>query len=312
MKLNAKKLITLVLTAAIALSGAMLDQTIVASATTIDGMEVTKIIPDSTMTLKLGDTKRLALIGTTSDGKEMNVTSQYTWSSSNTNVVSIVKIDPTCDSPDYFKIYVSDKGTAVITGTPVNPANRTMKMTITVEGSKMTNAQKNCKKHAWKTTKKPTCERTGIKTCTKCKLQISMPKTSHKYVTNLITEQVDDEVYWLLTCTRSSCGDMERCTERKSQDYTCVHFCGFQIDARDYGNDPDHAVNAMFAHWQNDCKRDNEDELLDNAFRGGTYDDTTVHIGHLEDYTVKQCKYCGKEKAGTKKVIKVHDEVITN
>ena len=59
MKLNAKKLITLVLTAAIALSGAMLDQTIVASATTIDGMEVTKIIPDSTMTLKLGDTKRL-------------------------------------------------------------------------------------------------------------------------------------------------------------------------------------------------------------------------------------------------------------
>ncbi len=60
MKLNAKKLITLVLTAAIALSGAMLDQTIVASATTIDGMEVTKIIPDSTMTLKLGDTKRLA------------------------------------------------------------------------------------------------------------------------------------------------------------------------------------------------------------------------------------------------------------
>ena len=70
MKLNAKKLITLVLTAAIALSGAMLDQTIVASATTIDGMEVTKIIPDSTMTLKLGDTKRLALIGTTSDANK--------------------------------------------------------------------------------------------------------------------------------------------------------------------------------------------------------------------------------------------------
>ena len=57
-----------------------------------------------------------------------------------------------------------------------------------------------------------------------------------------------------------------------------------------------------------DCKRDNEDELFDNAFRGGAYDDTTVHIGHLEDYTIKQCKYCGKEKAGTKKVIKVHDE----
>ncbi len=57
MKLNAKKIVTLVLTAAITLSGAMPDQTIVASATTIDGMEVTKIIPDSTMTLKLGAPK---------------------------------------------------------------------------------------------------------------------------------------------------------------------------------------------------------------------------------------------------------------
>ncbi len=158
----------------------------------------------------------------------MNVTSQYTWSSSNTNVVSIVKIDPTCDSPDYFKVYVSDKGTAVITGTPVNPANRTMKMTITVEGSKMTKAQKNCKKHAWKTTKKPTCERTGIKTCTKCKLQKSMPKTSHKYETNMATEQVDDEVYWLLTCTSTSCGNDLTCTERPSPDSVCVHFCGFR------------------------------------------------------------------------------------
>ena len=172
----------------------------------------------------------------------------------------------------------------------------------------MTKAQKNCKKHAWKTTKKPTCERTGIKTCTKCKLQKSMPKTSHKYETNLITEQVDDEVYWVLTCTNSSCGHILTCPERPSPDSVCVHFCGFQIDARDYGNDPKRAEGAMRKHWENDCKRDNEDELVEGAFKSGTYDDTTVHIGHLEDYTVKQCKYCGKEKAGTKKVIKVHDE----
>lgn len=116
----------------------------------------------------------------------------------------------------------------------------------------------------------------------------------------------DDEVYWLLTCTSTSCGNDLTCTERPSPDSTCVHFCGFQIDARDYGNDPNRAVNAMFAHWQNDCKR--ASEISEDTFRGGAYDDTTVHIGHLEDYTVKQCKYCGKEKAGTKKVIKVHDE----
>ena len=305
---NLKTIITCILIACIMLTGIGLDNTVIANATTINGQEITKFKPDGTMTLKLGDTKRLALIGTTSDGKEMNVTSQFTWASSNENVVSIVKADPLSDSPDYFIIYVSGKGTAVITGTPVNPANRTMQMTITVEGSKMTKAQKNCKKHVWKVTKKATCERTGIKTCTKCKLQKSIAKTSHKYETVTCTEQVDDEVYVILTCTNCSCGDEDNCPTNPNPGYsTCAHFCGYQIDSRDYPN-VNAAIDAMRMHQMTDCKRDNEDDLVDNAFKGGTYDDTTVHISHLEDYTVKQCKYCGKEKAGTKKVIKVHPE----
>lgn len=305
---NLKTIITCILIAAILITGIGLDNTVVANATTINGQEITKFKPDGTMTLKLGDTKRLALIGTTSDGKEMNVTSQFTWTSSNENVVSIIKADPLSDSPDYFIIYVSGKGTAVITGTPANPANRTMQMTITVEGSKMTKAQKNCKKHVWKVTKKATCKRTGIKTCTKCKLQKSIAKTSHKYETVTRTEHVDDEVYVILTCTNCSCGDEDNCPTNPNPGYsTCAHFCGYQIDSRDYPS-VDAAIDAMRAHQMTDCKRDNEDELADNAFKGGTYDDTTVHIGHLEDYTVKQCKYCGKEKKGTKKVIKVHTE----
>lgn len=305
---NLKTIITCILIAAILITGIGLDNTVVANATTINGQEITKFKPDGTMILKLGDTKRLALIGTTSDGKEMNVTSQFTWTSSNENVVSIIKADPLSDSPDYFIIYVSGKGTAVITGTPANPANRTMQMTITVEGSKMTKAQKNCKKHVWKVTKKATCKRTGIKTCTKCKLQKSIAKTSHKYETVTRTEHVDDEVYVILTCTNCSCGDEDNCPTNPNPGYsTCAHFCGYQIDSRDYPS-VDAAIDAMRAHQMTDCKRDNEDELADNAFKGGTYDDTTVHIGHLEDYTVKQCKYCGKEKKGTKKVIKVHTE----
>ena len=304
---NLKTIITCILIAAILITGIGLDNTVVANATTINGQEITKFKPDGTMTLKLGDTKRLALIGTTSDGKEMNVTSQFTWTSSNENVVSIIKADPLSDSPDYFIIYVSGKGTAVITGTPANPANRTMQMTITVEGSKMTKAQKNCKKHVWKVTKKATCKRTGIKTCTTCKLQKSIAKTSHKYETVTCTEQVDDEVYMVLTCTRTSCGHELTCPTYNPQTGTCAHFCGYQIDSRDYPN-AKAAIDAMHMHHMYDCKRDNEDELADNAFKGGTYDDTTVHIGHLEDYTVKQCKYCGKEKKGTKKVIKVHTE----
>lgn len=307
---NLKTIITCILVACIMLTGIGLDNTVIANAITINGQEITKFKPNGTMTLKLGDTKRLALIGTTSDGKEMNVTSQFTWASSNENIVSIVKANPLSDSPDYFIIYVSGKGTAVITGTPVNPANRTMQMTITVEGSKMTKAQKNCKKHVWKVTKKATCKRTGIKTCTKCKLQKSIAKTSHKYKTVTCTEQVDDEVYVILTCTRSSCGHMDTCPTNPDPGHAvCAHFCGYQIDSRDYPS-VDAAIDAMRAHQMTDCKRDNEDELVDNAFKGGTYDDTTVHIGHLEDYTVKQCKYCGKEKKGTKKVIKVHTEVV--
>lgn len=310
MRKTLRQIITTVLAAAILITGSSFCGTVTANATTINGQEITKFKPDGTMTLKLGDTKRLALIGTTSDGKEMNVTSQFTWTSSNETVVSIIKMDPLFDSPDYFKIYVSGKGTAVITGTPVNPANRTMQMTITVEGSKMTKAQKNCKKHVWKVTKKATCKRTGIKTCTKCKLQKSIAKTSHKYETVTCTEQVDDEVYVILTCTRSSCGHMDTCPTNPDPGHAvCAHFCGYQIDSRDYPS-VDAAIDAMRAHQMTDCKRDNEDDLVDNAFKGGTYDDTTVHIGHLEDYTVKQCKYCGKEKKGTKKVIKVHTEVV--
>lgn len=310
MRKTLRQIITTVLAASILITGSSFCGTVTANATTINGQEITKFKPNGTMTLKLGDTKRLALIGTTSDGKEMNVTSQFTWASSNENVVSIVKMNPAFDSPDYFKIYVSGKGTAIITGTPVNPANRTMQMTITIEGSKMTKAQKNCKKHVWKVTKKATCKRTGIKTCTKCKLQKSIAKTSHKYVTKTLTEQVDDEVYVILTCTNCSCGDEDNCPTNPNPGYsTCAHFCGYQIDSRDYPN-VNAAIDAMRAHQMTDCKRDNEDDLVDNAFKGGTYDDTTVHIGHLEDYTVKQCKYCGKEKAGTKKVIKVHTEVV--
>lgn len=310
---NLKTIITCILIACIMLTGIGLDNTVVANATTINGQEITKFKPDGTMTLKLGDTKRLALIGTTSDGKEMNVTSQFTWTSSNENVVSIIKADPLSDSPDYFIIYVSDKGTAVITGTPANPANRTMQMTITVEGSKMTKAQKNCKKHVWKVTKKATCERTGIKVCKKCKLQKSIAKTSHKYETVTCTEQVDDEVYMILTCMISSCGDMDNCPTNPNPGYaTCAHVCNYQIDSRDYPN-AQAATDAMYAHQlTSDCKgwKDYGDEILNLALNGGNHDQTTRHIGHLEDYTVKQCKYCGKAKKGTKKVIKVHTEVV--
>lgn len=308
MKNSIKTIITSILVAAILITGISFDTSITANATTINGQEITKFIPNGTMTLKLGDTKRLALIGTTSDGKEMNVTSQFTWTSSNENVVSIVKMDPGFDSPDYFKIYVSGKGTAVITGTSVNPANKTMQMTITVEGSKMTKAQKNCKKHTWKITKKATCKRTGVKVCTKCKLQKSVKKTSHKYVTAAGTEMVDDEIYVIYRCTRSSCGHMDTCPTNPNPGYaTCAHFCGYEIDSRNYPTLQD-AIHAMYDHHLYDCKRDNEDELTDNAARGGSYEDVTVHIAHREDYTIKQCKYCGKEKAGTKKTIKVYPE----
>lgn len=291
-----KKFITCMLIAAIAITGISLDTAVTASATTINGQEITKFKPDGTMTLKLGDTKRLALIGTTPTGEERNVTSQFTWTSSNENVVSIVKLDPLSDSPDYFMIRVNDKGTAVITGTPANPANRTMQMTIKVAGSKMTKAQKNCKKHAWKVTKQPTCQRNGIKTCKKCKLQKSVAKTSHKYVTRTVTEEVEDEVYLLLTCTNSSCGDMDACpTNPASGQATCAHFCGYQIDGRDYPT-AHAAIEAMWTHQMYDCKRDNEDELVENVLGGGSYDDTTIHVTHTETHEVKECKYCNKRK----------------
>lgn len=147
---NAKKLITLVLTAAIALTG-ILTETITADAAimTYDDdntdMEDARLLKNTTVTMTVGDTKMINITkpyGT--NNKTMDLTDAYSWSSSDESVVSMRRewaINfATVLELTHCVIKAEKPGTAVITG--VN--NRTgdiASFTVTVQAPKVTAKQ---------------------------------------------------------------------------------------------------------------------------------------------------------------------------
>ena len=162
-----KKIVTLVLTAAIALSGA-LTSPITADAVVFnpDGtkpnLQNIYDIENTNISMKVGDTKGFELMQHY-DGYSIDKTDTCDWTTSDASVVSLTKTyRPTSPNKVFFFTLKAEKtGTATITGTGL-VTGKTISFTVTVK------VQLQSRSHAsiiWKTTKKATCLRSGVKTC---------------------------------------------------------------------------------------------------------------------------------------------------
>lgn len=302
MKLNAKKIVTLVLTAAIALSGISLNTSVTAHAATA----VSDVQKWGTITMKPGDTKKV--IVKDKDGKD--ITTQYKWSSSDNSVVKVnMDFVSQSDYTECLELIAAGSGTATLTGSPVGLSYASTELTVTVKMAGPTAKQKKCK-HSFKVTKKATCERAGVKTCKKCKLQKSIKMTSHKYVNTTVKTTEYDGFEYIVLCSGCDCPDTFECP-KFTQGIECDTKCDYTIvittkaragviaypyhyDEVLYLEDYDslwdstqHAADKVMYHAMYDLKSDTH----------GAYEDFEYLYGeHEVTKTVKACTYCGKYK----------------
>lgn len=233
MKHALKSIVTMLLMLAIELTGIGMDAVTVNAALINE-----RFTPNgSTTLLEPEDTKNINLIVIDDFGYEVNLTNSYEWTSSDESIVS-VKVTHYFDSKeDYVTLTANKTGTATITATfkptssaIMSNAYQTASMTVTVDGPKaplMTAKQKKCR-HAYKVTRKATCERTGMNTCKKCKWQVETKKAAHKWVKESWYEEMNTKEYAFIYCTGHDCGDYRlnylECCEKYGD---CPHACNW-------------------------------------------------------------------------------------
>ena len=229
MRKTLKQIITAILAAAILITGISPGSTMTAhAATTVENFK-----QNGEATMKPGDVKKLLVMD--KSGKDLVET--YKWSSSDSSILK-VESDFVDDSVDFTCcVYVTalKNGTATITGKSIY-GYQPLTMTVNVQLAKATAKQKKCK-HTWKTTKKATCERTGIKTCKKCKLQESIAKKAHTWTEKTVYTQ---ECWHIIHCNVCSCYEDPELYE-KCQNGHCSTQCTLKVkveDYRDYKNMP--------------------------------------------------------------------------
>lgn len=203
MKRKLKTVVGAMLTLAVALTNATLNN-ITAEAKVVNyqkdrtGMENIVDLNGTTVTMKVGDTKKVDLIEE-SDDYSIDSTKRYAWASSDETIVSMQRAWDISTAETYEVSHVIIKaekpGTATITATPVTTKGETVSFTVKVKAPKVTAKQKKCK-HKWKTTKKATCLESGMKTCKKCKMQKVITKTEHTFATE--SKEKNDYKYYIV------------------------------------------------------------------------------------------------------------------
>ena len=306
MKNNLKTIITCILVAAILITGINTGEAITVNAATT----ASYVQKWGTVTMKPGDTKKV--IVTDTDGND--ITTKYKWTSSDKSIVK-VNMDFVIQSEitECLELVVAGSGTVTLTGKAVSLLEeyQTIQLTVTVKMAGPTAKQKKCK-HSWKITKKATCERAGVKTCKKCKLQQSIKRTAHKYVNVTVKDFEYDGYEYVLTC--SGCdhepGDPE-CTMQGDNAHSCSKKCQFVVIISTKKLGGNGITACPFPH--NYVVYDEDYNSHQEAIRAGidlmkehfirtnnkhySYGDTDYPYGeHEVTKTVKACKYCGKQK----------------
>ena len=304
MKNNLKTIITCILVACIMLTGIGLDNTVTVNAAT----KASYVQKWGTVTMKPGDTKKV--IVTDTDGND--ITTKYKWTSSDKSIVKVnMDFVSQSDFTECLELIAAGSGTVTLTGKAVSLLEeyQTTQLTVTVKMAGPTAKQKKCK-HSWKVTKKATCERAGVKTCKKCKLQKSIKRTGHKYVNSKITVTEYDGYEYIVTCSGCDCENSFVCPGDN-----CPTDCNFAVVVTtkerngvvDYPHHYDYVIYEEDYNSFTDAVRAAIDKVHWHALYGlrpdqnpdmhGAYEDFEYGYGeHDVTKTVKICKYCGKEK----------------
>lgn len=255
--------------------------------TTVSAAALPEFRDTKSLTMKPGDTKRFLLTGKTPDNVD-----RYKWSSSDENIVKVETdfVDQTKDYTLCIILKAVSSGTVTITGKCMYAGIKgypdTVTMTVKVSLPKATAKQKKCK-HKYKTTKKATCERNGIKTCKKCKYQKEIKKIAHKYITESVPVTAPTGFWFIRECD-----------------------CGFQVKVKFTGQISGDSVYTTIEANTAYIAPDSPYPSLEEAFTAfGKHQADTLCIGYggyaeweeqfgsqhyYETRTI--CKYCGREK----------------
>lgn len=251
---SSKRIVVAILTLALVLTGISLDSTTANAKVVIPtkdrtGLENIDDLKNTTITMKVGDAKVLDFIEISPNGYHLDLTDDYEWTTSDESVVSLMKEYYTYIENEKLygiQIRAEKPGTAVISGHN-EWADDTVSFTVTVQKPKMTAKQKKCK-HVWKTTKKATCMRSGIKTCKKCKLQKTIAQKKHKFVT--MPESIYEyPVYAIFQCNDCNCTSPEEHAANLNGLGICDNLCGMEFREVDYGS-AQAALDALYAHFE--------------------------------------------------------------
>ena len=301
-----KKFITCMLIAAIAITGISLESVTTANAATT----ASYVQKWGTVTMKPGDTKKV--IVTDFDGND--ITTKYKWTSSDKNIVKVnMDFVSQSDLTECLELIAAGSGTVTLTGKAVSLLEdiTTIQLTVTVKMSGPTAKQKKCK-HKFTVTKKATCERAGVKTCKKCKLQKSIKRTDHKYVNTTIKTTEYDGYEYIVMCSGCDCENGFVCPGNCSTscDYTVVvttkergnvidypfhydevlyveDYGGIGLDYSTWNDAILEATHIIVWHGMYDLKSDMHGAWTDSEWAYGEHEVTK---------TIKVCKYCNKEK----------------
>lgn len=265
-----RRIVAAMLTLALVLTGITVDNTVTvdAAATTIEQFQT-----GSTITMKPGETKRLLVTGESGE----DLSEAYNWKCSDDTIVGIEVdfVDTSVDLTCCMILTARKTGTVTITGKPYNYEDPELSMTVNVKMSGPTAKQKKCK-HVWKTTKKPTCQRVGIKTCKKCHLQREVKKVSHKFVKK--TFNVTTYEFWTTERHCTSCSKVFE-TDKVSYKYGVPY-----MEDEEYLK----AYAKMLKEYNEHCKKEHNGHGITAWFEwDNEYGQQTITV------TDGVCKYCG-------------------
>lgn len=244
------------------------------------GVENIRDLENTTITMKIGDEKKLDIMMKNYNCDETN---NYIWTCSNESIVKMDRTyaeDMNAEELKLHSVKLIALKTGTVTVTAARPSgSEIVSVTVKVTKPKMTAKQKKCK-HKFKVTKKATCLRYGMKTCKKCKLQKVIPQKKHNF------ETVTKEISKLETKAVYVCGG---CTcEGRPHDgsFDCPNACEETFDPDVYGS-----YEAAEQAWSN--------HRIENSHSTtGNWHFYEVPTGKVvtgyKDVTI--CKSCGKNK----------------
>lgn len=243
-----------------------------------------------TVTLKPGETKQFTIKKTggpiSSPGHNCGLDCFLITKVSDENVVKAEwGSDPKDPRIDTIDIIAVGSGTATITSICKHEPGCMLTIPVKVSLPKATAKQKKCK-HKYKTTKKATCERNGIKTCKKCKYQKELKKIAHKYITESVPVTAPTGFWFIRECD-----------------------CGFQLKVEFTGQISGDSVyttlNDKTAWFAQDSPYQSWEDVMtawsthprgENGYCVGfvEWEEEFGSQHYYETQTI--CKYCGREK----------------